>query len=90
MTDQPLASEAPPDGDSVEVDYVASYDEESGEYRLGLQIPGLSVAVHVTEAGFDALNPILSMLPQFCEQTIEQIAEARDQQVETKIAEETP
>ena len=93
MTD--IDIDALPDGEGeaigMEAEFTGGFDEDSGEYQVALQVPGLRVLVNVHPSGFDYLDVVLPSLPNAVTEVIEAIVEAREGATvkPTIIAEET-
>jgi hypothetical protein len=77
MAPEPLP-ECPGEAIPVEADFTGGYDEETGEYQIGLGVPGLRIIVNVHPDAFEAVDTVLAVLPHAVAEIIEQIEETRD------------
>ena len=71
-----------PEPQTLEADYAAGYDEETGEYQVGISLPGFRVIVNVHPSAFGLVETVLPNLGGPVAEVIEAIVEAREGNLE--------
>lgn len=74
---EPLPEQGEPEG--LEVQYAAGFNEETGEYEVGIGIEGLRVAINVHPSAFGLVEGFLAAIPEPVSELIEQAVEANEE-----------